>query len=129
MSNVKSVATKSVSSESDINFDECDDLVGSTTSEGEFFEVEEVFDAKELKPVKKDSFIPKVNHIACEPEHYVMMYQLKGSQRVYSDEEFPIENVNPSKIGWTFRLWRVIHLNLKVNQSLDVRRLVCLGSL
>ena len=56
---MKSKVTKSVSSESEVNFEDCDDLVESTTSEGEFMEVEEVFDAEELRPVKKDSYIPR----------------------------------------------------------------------
>ena len=70
--------TNSESSENGINFDECDDLVESATSDGEFVEVEDVVDCEELKHVKKDSYIPRENHIACEPEHYVTMYQLNG---------------------------------------------------
>ena len=66
--------TKSESSENDRNFDECDDLVESTTSDGEFVEVEDVVDCEKLKPVKKNSYIPRENHIECEPEHYVTMY-------------------------------------------------------
>ena len=40
VSDVIAKVTKSLSSESEVNFEDCDDLVESTTSEGEFVEVE-----------------------------------------------------------------------------------------
>ena len=65
-------------------------------------DVEDVPDAEELRPVQKNTYIPRANHIACEPEQFVVMYQLKGSPRVYSNDEFPLDNVDPRKIGKTF---------------------------
>ena len=50
--------TKSMSSESDMSFQDCDDLVESETSEEDLVEVEDVPDAEELRPVQKNSFIP-----------------------------------------------------------------------
>ena len=87
---------------SKMNFDSCDDLVD--TSESESVEVEEILDCEELKPVKKNSNILLENHIACEPDFIVTMYQLHGSSRVYSDEEFSIQDVNPDRIARKYKV-------------------------
>ena len=48
VSEVIAKVTRSLSSESEVNFEDCDDLVDSTTSDGDFVEVEDVLDAEEL---------------------------------------------------------------------------------
>ena len=59
---------------------------------------------KVLKSDDSANIVVKSGTILPKPDNMVKMYQMIGSDKIYSDKDFPIQNVNPALIAKTFSL-------------------------